>query len=797
MNTPINHLTAGFIGLGLIGGSIARGLKRSAPDIQIMAYMRTREKLEQAHADGIVDLILDGVDEHLSECDIIFLCTPVEFNESYLRQIRPFLKEGAVVTDVGSTKTSIHETVAALGMESCFVGGHPMAGSEKTGYESSTDHLLENAYYIITPTPHTPASYTDRMVEVAKAIGALPLVLDYHRHDFIVAAISHLPHLIASSLVNLVHDCDSEDQMMKRLAASVSQYMSASSIVTEQTRKQSAGVVNELSVNLDHYFDMVRNSFEYIANNSTVQEELESDEPYKSDGTELYSYYSRSGQIRRLLLQGYTSIYMNDIQLYGYNGANHLLANNHEINENTAQTSCELAEQAKGRCIYYNASEEGLMYMAKQIKDSLTMKPVGILRASIKLSYLKKMTITARDSLAAHIFLLDNDKNVLIESAENDATISDRSWIEKISGNTGEFLFTADGQGYDCVYQRSSDTGLTVVGMIPMSFLQKTARGLQKTTIMLILASLMLCIFLANILAKGIAGPIKRTSKAMQQFAEGDFSVRLPEGRRDEIGAMNSVFNQTIEKIEQLIKQVVEMETVNKDIEFQALQAQINPHFLYNVLDTINWMARKKGEDNICRMVTSISSLMRASISNKRSMVYIREEIKYVQDYLYIQETRYGDKFTSYIEVDERLNELEIPKMTIQTLVENAVVHGVENATWDCFLYVSGEITDGMAVFTVKDDGVGMSQEQLEKLMGTEEEPDHEAERTHTHLGVYAVRKRLDYVYQNKARMSITSEPGKGTQVILEIPMNGNVGVTYRKCDEPVNENNKKRGDER
>ena len=238
MNTPINHLTAGFIGLGLIGGSIARGLKRSAPDIQIMAYMRTREKLEQAHADGIVDLILDGVDEHLSECDIIFLCTPVEFNESYLRQIRPFLKEGAVVTDVGSTKTSIHETVAALGMESCFVGGHPMAGSEKTGYESSTDHLLENAYYIITPTPHTPASHTDRMVDVAKAIGALPLVLDYHRHDFIVAAISHLPHLIASSLVNLVHDCDSEDQMMKRLAAGgfkdITRIASSSPVMWEQ-----------------------------------------------------------------------------------------------------------------------------------------------------------------------------------------------------------------------------------------------------------------------------------------------------------------------------------------------------------------------------------------------------------------------------------------------------------------------------------------------------------------------------------------------------------------------------------
>ena len=578
------------------------------------------------------------------------------------------------------------------------------------------------------------------------------------------------------------------------MAASILQYISASSIVTEQTRKQSAGVVNELSVNLDHYFDMVENSFDYIANNNTVQEELESDKPYKSDGSELYSYYSRSGQIRRLLLQGYTSIYMNDIQLYGYNGANHLLSNNREINEETARISCELAEQANGRCIYYNASDEGLMYMAKQIKDSLTMEPLGILRASIKLSYLKKMTITARESLSARIFLLDNDRNILLENAEDDSVITNRDWTEEISGNEGDFSLTTDGQDYNCVYQKCSDTGLVVVGMIPKSFLQKTARGLQKTTAMLILASIVLCIVLANIMAKGIAGPIERTSNAMKQFAGGDFSVRLPEGRTDEIGAMNSVFNQTIEKIEQLLKQVVEMETVNKDIEFQALQAQINPHFLYNVLDTINWMARKKGEENICHMVTAISNLMRASISNKRSMVYVRGEMKYVQDYLYIQETRYGDKFTSYIEVDDKLNELEIPKMTIQTLVENAVVHGVENATWDCFLYVSGEIIDDTAVFTVKDDGIGMSEKQLEKLSADEEEPEHEAERTHTHLGVYAVRKRLDYVYHNKAQMSILSEIGKGTKVALKIPLDGNTGNIYRKSDKAVDNDNKNKG---
>lgn len=246
------ELTTAFIGLGLIGGSIARGLKRGAPNTRIMAYMRTRSKLEQAKKDGIVDVILDGIDEQLSQCDIIFLCTPVEYNADYLKKIRPFLKEGAIVTDVGSTKTSIHETVKELHMEACFVGGHPMAGSEKTGYESSTDHLLENAYYILTPTDLCPPCHIERMTAIAETIGAIPLVLDYEEHDFIVAAISHLPHLVASSLVNLVRDSDGEKELMKRLAAGgfkdITRIASSSPVMWEQictTNSKNIGVILE------------------------------------------------------------------------------------------------------------------------------------------------------------------------------------------------------------------------------------------------------------------------------------------------------------------------------------------------------------------------------------------------------------------------------------------------------------------------------------------------------------------------------------------------------------------------
>ena len=228
----MNDTTIAFIGLGLIGGSLAKGIKRARPDIRIMAYMRTRSKLEQAKKDGIVDVILDGIDEQLKECDLIFLCTPVEYNAQYLSKIRSYLKPGALITDVGSTKTDIHEEILRQGLTDCFVGGRPMAGSEKTGYENATDHLLENAYYIVTPpegldqsgseTGNIPPKYAEnanRIIAVAQTVGAIPLVLDYREHDKVVAAISHLPHLVASSLVNLVKDADSPAGTMKRVAA--------------------------------------------------------------------------------------------------------------------------------------------------------------------------------------------------------------------------------------------------------------------------------------------------------------------------------------------------------------------------------------------------------------------------------------------------------------------------------------------------------------------------------------------------------------------------------------------------
>lgn len=230
--------TIAFIGLGLIGGSIAKGLRRVRPACRIYAYSHQRKPLEKAQKEGVVDLILDDIDDRLKECDYIFLCTPVSFNAHYLSRVKPFLKDGAIVTDVGSTKASIHQEAKALDLEEYFIGGHPMTGSERTGYESSNSQILENAYYAITPAKKASEENIKKLANLAASIGALPIRLDYKEHDYVVAAISHLPHLIAAGLVNLVRDSDSEQGTMKQIAAGgfkdITRIASSSPIMWEQ-----------------------------------------------------------------------------------------------------------------------------------------------------------------------------------------------------------------------------------------------------------------------------------------------------------------------------------------------------------------------------------------------------------------------------------------------------------------------------------------------------------------------------------------------------------------------------------
>lgn len=219
----MEELFVGFIGFGLIGGSIAKAIKELYPHANLLGYNYNKFKpngsLELAIKDHILDNVTHHLDNGFQNCDIIFLCAPVLTNIEYLEKLKSLIKPTCILTDVGSVKENIHDAVVNLGLESNFIGGHPMAGSEKTGYMNANSKLLENAYYILTPTSKTPAFMTNKIYSLVSSMGALPLILDDKEHDDIVAVISHLPHIIAANLVNLVRNSDDDEEKMRALAA--------------------------------------------------------------------------------------------------------------------------------------------------------------------------------------------------------------------------------------------------------------------------------------------------------------------------------------------------------------------------------------------------------------------------------------------------------------------------------------------------------------------------------------------------------------------------------------------------
>ena len=178
----MEHEKIGFVGLGLIGGSIAKAVRRYYPEWEIAAFDKNRETLALAVQEGTIHTACSSIDDNFRDCSYIFLCTPVAYNTAYLSQLKDLAGKDCILTDVGSVKTSIHEEVTALGMDEIFIGGHPMAGSEKSGFINAKAHLIENAYYILTPSSKVKEEKVEAYKNFIASLKALPVVLDYREH---------------------------------------------------------------------------------------------------------------------------------------------------------------------------------------------------------------------------------------------------------------------------------------------------------------------------------------------------------------------------------------------------------------------------------------------------------------------------------------------------------------------------------------------------------------------------------------------------------------------------------------
>lgn len=261
----MNFDKIGFIGLGLIGGSIAKKIKENRPQTEIIATAGHVETIQEAYREGILKNEVLLPLSAFSDCDLIFLCAPVQKNLEYLKELKPVIKKDCYITDVGSTKSDIHSAVIRLGLEKNFIGGHPMTGSEKVGILNADPSILVNAYYIITPTSCTPDIVVEDFRRFVHSLGSIPMILDYQTHDHATAAISHLPHMIAFSLVNLVKELDDSNETMKTIAAGgfkdITRIASSSPVMWQNICFSNK---DQLLTLMDAYIDRLNTLREYI-----------------------------------------------------------------------------------------------------------------------------------------------------------------------------------------------------------------------------------------------------------------------------------------------------------------------------------------------------------------------------------------------------------------------------------------------------------------------------------------------------------------------------------------------------
>ncbi|HCC07875.1 MAG TPA: prephenate dehydrogenase/arogenate dehydrogenase family protein [Clostridiales bacterium] len=245
----------GIVGLGLMGGSIAKTLRKSKKVNKIIAFDCEEKTLKKAFDDKVIDDYSTNINEKFEDLDIVFICTPVSFIGDYIKKLSKYIKKDCIITDIGSTKSTIVKMFEDNKSDLLFVGGHPMVGSEKIGYENSKDFLFENAYYIITKSINTDQCTLDKLNEIVLELKAIPIIIDIDKHDFITAAISHVPHVIASALVNMVEVLDDKEEYMRTLAAGgfkdITRIASASPIMWQniciENKQEILKVLNKLS----------------------------------------------------------------------------------------------------------------------------------------------------------------------------------------------------------------------------------------------------------------------------------------------------------------------------------------------------------------------------------------------------------------------------------------------------------------------------------------------------------------------------------------------------------------------
>ncbi|WP_342571659.1 sensor histidine kinase [Paenibacillus sp. FSL R5-0749] len=425
---------------------------------------------------------------------------------------------------------------------------------------------------------------------------------------------------------------------------------------------------------------------------------------------------------------------------------------------------------------YTGVQQESYISVGRVLRDPGTLQQLGYILIDIRLEAFSQLLSNLNVEQEASLMIVDSKQRLLFERASTGGMSAyDQLLMHgQLLSYAGNQEVVLDGQSYLYVQHHSSYSGLSVISLTPIAVIHKESGEILTFTLWFAVLCMAAISILAVLLSYRITRPLIRLKHHMIRVEQGDFSQRVAHFSNDEFGQMSRGFNRMMEEIHRLFNEVFLLGIQEREAELSALQSQMNPHFIYNTLESINMMAIREKHAAVSDMVTALGKLLRYTIDKVDRMVPLGEELAFVQSYVRIQQVRYNGKLEVNYDIEEEITECVIPKLILQPLVENAVYHGIEGQENGGELWITALKFDHELLISVRDNGKGMTQAKMDELNESiTKQLSSQALRCHAgdSLGLNNIAQRLRLIYGEGGSLSIDGSPGQGLVVTISIQL--------------------------
>lgn len=538
-------------------------------------------------------------------------------------------------------------------------------------------------------------------------------------------------------------------------------YEYALNMVTENKMSEMADTINRIDININFWGLEVTRLAQRIAEGDIAKRVFEEREDREK--SYLHDWISDYAHI----IEAVSDIIILDTERnirYHYLTGHNMLQDGRRLQEcfETAQSNLGGETWLGMGNSLYQGEEAVTLVKAIPMDEKGAMR--GIVVIEINPEIFRRLLLNNQSlPISQYTFIVDKKGQILCTSRK----VQPR-WLEEIEATfqNGErnFILEWDEEKYDVFGQYNGLTGWKTYSVVAVHDIFPQAAQLRGTIAMIVMLAVFVALVMVTVISYSITAPIRELSNAMKQVEQENFDIEIRSRRKDEIGHLITSFTYMVGRIRQLIYEVYQKKIEQKNAEIRALQAQINPHFLYNTLDSINWMLIERDEQDISDVVVSLGEILRYAIGGQNHLVPLRSEVRYIESYLFIQKNRLEERLNYQWELDEEALDVLVPKLIMQPLVENAVIHGIEPLKKGGMLLMKAWVEEETLLIRVTDNGEGMNQEELEALREKLSRKD-EIEN----IGMRNIQRRIELTFGLEQAMEIQSVKGEGTTITIRM----------------------------